>query len=393
MYPYRVGRITGALSLVALGSALLADNLMQTAYTDWVLRLWPLLLVGVGLEYLTAGLLAERRNTGRARLAWGTLIVVLVLGLTIGFVRGVNPDVLNLVRFGVHFGSGPIAWNERTQEVSATGIQNVKVQINVGSVELVPSQTGQIQIHARYSMSGDTQEEAERLARDASRFDLGVTTAGDTLTIDPQWRNSAKGTVKLSVAVPAGLNLQVDSGAGTINAARVEGKLHLESGVGEIRVEDAKGEVSVNTGAGAVSVVRFTGPVVVETATGQMTLEGVAGDVTATTSTGRIDIRDYRSGELKARANTGAVSVEYGTAPTAGADISSHVGKVEVRLPENSDVRVSGHSGTGSIKAPDWVEVQRQTTKVDATGTLGKGTHTITLRTDVGSIEIDSFQR
>lgn len=387
MLRYRAGRSTAALSLIVLGLALLLDNFQGSNYFNLVLRLWPLLLVGIGVEYLVAGLLAERKGAVRPALAWGSVILVIVLGVVIGLGQRLAVNVGDLPQIYWRLGSH-VAWGERSEQVSAVGLQTVQIDLNLGNTYVVPSTDGQVHVHARYTMTADSQVAANQLATDPGHFSLSMNPSGDTLRISPEWLGTERGKADLTVEIPQGLSLTVNSGLGNIQVQNRDSKITLHGSVGEIRVDGGKGELIATTGAGALWLTHFAGPTHLTTSTGALHVDTLQGDLTANTSTGLIDVRNMGAGKVDANAATGSVSVHYAQPPTDDARLISHTGHVQLDLPPNGDVRVSATANTGSVGGPTWLKVERHTTGASANGILGNGTHLMNLHTDLGGINV-----
>jgi len=56
----RIGSTTSGLTLIAAGLAFLANSILNSyAVLDWTLRLWPLVLVSLGIEVLLSQRIKE----------------------------------------------------------------------------------------------------------------------------------------------------------------------------------------------------------------------------------------------------------------------------------------------------------------------------------------------
>jgi hypothetical protein len=209
------GGLVGPVLLIGLGLILLAQNLGWVGADIWLslLRMWPLILVAVGVD-----LLIPRRS------AWGTLLsLVLVLavfvggfwlsGVRLGGARSTETETVsiaagNATRAKIHF-SPPVA---------ALDLEALKE--SEALVEGTVPKAGYGRVHADSTMSGAT-----------AVVDITASGVFVVPAVGPQdetWRFG------LSTKVP--LDLEISSGIGLVNAdltgLMVTG-LDVETGIGQ----------------------------------------------------------------------------------------------------------------------------------------------------------------
>ncbi|MDB4896133.1 MAG: hypothetical protein JWN15_2395, partial [Firmicutes bacterium] len=257
----KVGRITVAIGLMLFGIALLVDNFAGVqSYTNLAIRLWPLLLVGFGGEYLIRSIHNSRDGTAGARLRFdmgGALLLVLVVMLSVGLVTFrswlANP--------GIAFGIGPATSRAHSRTISAAGVKELQLDVPVGSLRLEPNmQSGEIRIEATYTVRGLLATRGDA-AQQLDRIKLNVT-EGESLKIRAEIPDGLDAvSVGLVVYAPPELRVQADAGAGTVAVQGYKGDMQLTTRLGRIEVDAASGSLNAGSSSGLISVRNFTGPV------------------------------------------------------------------------------------------------------------------------------------
>ncbi|MBD0747209.1 hypothetical protein [Streptomyces sp. CBMA152] len=184
------------------------------------------------------------------------------------------------------------------------------VQIDSGSaaVTIGPGADGEVRVKERLSWS-------LRKPKVTKVWD------GDTLRLRPECGGLLSVTgldcsVQLDLTVPAGVELNVKSGSGTV---RVSG---------------------------------LTGPVDVRAGSGSVKLYGVRGPITGSVDSGSFSGSAIGSASAEMRVRSGQASLEFVTPPRR-VSASSGSGSVEVSLPPGSRYRVAGSVGSGARDVDD----------------------------------------
>ncbi len=177
--------------------------------------------------------------------------------------------------------------------------------------------------------------------------------------------------VDVTVELPAGSNVQGDTGMGDFGCEGRLGEcrlktgmgnirlehtsaLHLKTGMGNIAVERGVGDADITTGSGEVRIGEIEGAAVIKNSNGDTTVGEVTGDLRVKSANGRITIDrahasvvaktangNVRIGEvirgaivLETAAGELEVGIREGT--TAWLDVSSQYGRVRSSLDETS---------------------------------------------------------
>jgi hypothetical protein len=233
--------------LIGAGVVFLLNNLGLVGWDVWgtLLRLWPVLLIAIGLDLLVG----RRFPVGSALLA-GVLVVVLALA-----VQGALPLAVN---------ASASANVDRTETVSQAteGAARATVDIRFGSGELnvnpLPSDSGQLVEGTADLSRGESLRQDYRKNGDAGYFTLE---SGGSWSSGPDFFFDQAKSWDLGLNRDLPLDLKVNPGAGrsTLDLVNLTlRRLDVEGGVGQVTVKlpvTGKYTVRINAGVGQVIVM------------------------------------------------------------------------------------------------------------------------------------------
>lgn len=383
----RVGRITVAFGLVALGAGLLMDNLLgaSPSFTSLILRFWPALLIGFGAEYLIFSLLDQPADGRPVRLRFdigGAVLLFLLVGVIAGFhtVSRMLPNPGDYV-----FALGSRSNRTETATAPAEEAKEVVIEIEAGRVELHAQKLKEVRVEASYGVGGLflLRDQAEAI-RD---FQINIE-GGETIKVTAQAPQGQWGSISATytVYVPDGLKVRVQTGAGSIMVGNYQGDLNLSSKVGTIYVEASAGELDAETGSGTIQIEDFDGPVVARTNAGGITLRHVRGTLQLDSGTGMISVEQYTGAKLVAETKTGSIHVDTQAILEGDVLLRTSTGSINLTVPQESSMKVTAQTQAGSIGAPPFVSVTRNGPAQSGVGASGDGRHLVTLEAAMGSI-------
>ena len=268
---------------------------------------------------------------------------------------------------------------------------SVTVELGVGDLRIVASDRTDTKVEVRPS---DAAKKADVTAAEQTRVEY----AGGRLLIKAPrgWRQySFRGggeSIDVQVELPAGSNLQGETGVAALRCSGRLGECRYKTGVGDIRldqagavqlrtcagditVEGADGDAELTTGSGSLQIDRVGGAAVVKNSNGDTWIGEVAGDLRVNAGNGRISVDqaretvaaksangDVRLGEVghgSVLAQTGFGKVEIGIRDGVAAwlDLNTRFGNV------NNDLDAAGRPGQDE----DAVEVRARTAFGDIT--------------------------
>lgn len=381
----KVGRYTVAGGLVAFGAALLVDNLTGGSVgLRLVSKLWPLLLIGFGLEYLVRSLMSQRSGQ-EVRLRFdfgGTILLAILISLSLGFtsLRSlINPD-------GFSFRIAPLESQTATYTFPTTGVKELVLNVPVGSITLATGNPGEdLRVDATYSAqsifsSGDIRSQLENVELTG--------TPGEVLTLKTEAPGSLNDfSVNYVISAPPGLKVKATTDTGRIEVTGYTGDLNLENQTGRITVDSGSGSLAARGNNTHMQVVAFVGPITAETNVGSLEIRDVTGALQLETRTGSINLQEFRGGKVVALARTGSVRASTNSPLEGDLSLTSRTGSVNLRLPLASSMQLTAKTNTGSLMVPTFATVTKRGTTKTATGTTGDGKFTVNLETGTGSID------
>jgi len=138
--------------------------------------------------------------------------------------------------------------------------------------------------------------------------------------------------VDFEVAVPATVDVEVDTSNGRVAVSDVTGILDLRTSNGAIDVTSVVGETTASTSNGAIQVVAYDGVLHLDTSNGRIEMIGVAAAVDAHASNGGITF-----------AGTLIDGVDH--------RMMTSNGRIDVTIPANASLQIDARTSNASITA------------------------------------------
>ncbi|MFZ5597922.1 MAG: DUF4097 family beta strand repeat-containing protein [Bacillota bacterium] len=324
----KVGSFTLALGLIALGLGILSSNL---GYTDirQVLKFWPLLLVGLGLEYFVRRAMAGGEREIQFSIPSAVLIALIaVLALFASAVYKLAPyDLLGEI-FNVNGSEYVRDW--QGDPIAAAEGSRLEVDVKSGSIEITPSPDDKIHVSAKITGRGSTPENAKAAAENQKiQVEAGQLIKIYTLPENvPGGKNTS---VKMQLEIPSGLEVTASTNLGNILAQKTSAKkLSLETASGRIEVEDQSGDVRAVSRLGEINLSSVAGDAVAESSEGRITILNPGGNVTATCCNGSIEL-----------ASSSPLVKKY--------ELRGTNGGITFRLPKNSSLKIQARNNNSNI--------------------------------------------
>jgi hypothetical protein len=225
---------------------------------------------------------------------------------------------------------------QKTENASVpiTSETELNVESDVGSITVTGADVTDCNIIAEITVKARTKETAQKLVEEVK---MEIQSSGDTLTIKaikPDELKKRPLDVDFKIIAPKHMKLDCSTGVGTVTISDIEGRIKASANVGSV----------------------------------------ICSSVVA---------------ELDLSSNVGSVTVKYtDTAPAAcKANIITNVGSIEYTAPPELSAQVHASTNVGSVKTTKPITVVGKVGK-SIRGTIGSGEGKVTLKTNVGSIEI-----
>jgi DUF4097 and DUF4098 domain-containing protein YvlB len=144
-------------------------------------------------------------------------------------------------------------------------------------------------------------------------------------------------------------------------------------------------QLDLHTGAGSIDVSGFTNGAKVDSGAGSVTIQDVQGALNAHSGAGSIDVRGAAGLALL---NTGAGSINYQGTPQGSCRFETGTGSIDLALPANLGAALDLGTGVGDIQLGGFA-VNGQVSRRDVNGTIGSGDQAqIYAHTGTGSINL-----
>jgi len=187
--------------------------------------------------------------------------------------------------------------------------------------------------------------------------------------------------VEVFCKVPAGRDVELETGGGDVRVHGIEGAVNAKSGGGDLHVEDCHGAASLKTGGGDIEVERLRGTLTVKTGGGDVSIQTCSCNVVCKTGGGDVKLKDCGSG----------VEVKTGGGNIDAEDLSGDVilltggGNVEVAQVKG---KLSVKTGGGNIRINEarGVDVRTGGGDITISGVLGS----VGARTGGGEIDVEA---
>jgi DUF4097 and DUF4098 domain-containing protein YvlB len=444
-YGPHVPSVVGPIILVGIGIVgllIYSGRIAPSNFWSWYGHWWPLLLIAAGLALLGEWALDLRRTTPVRR--GGGFVGILILLALVGCAASGWNGWWGPMRaqWGDHddgnffnlFGLPERDQDQQLLNVQVPSSAIVQIENPRGDVSVTAGDNSTVEVQAHEVAFANSDTDAKRIF-DAEQ--AHVTVSGNTVLVKSDSNNS--GRLNLSVTVPKGAQVTVNSGHGDVTAAGLgaganitssHGDVHLSTIQGSVQVHfsndrgdfsaheiggdltadgncndltfsQIKGKVTLNGEIfGDVHLENIGGPVHLHTSVtelqlatlpGDMTLNSddlrvteARGDVRVTTHAKDVDLSQIY-GDSYVDDSRGQISVE----PAGNYSIQAKSGKgdVEVTLPPEASANIEGHTHNGDIVSDYPLLINGDESK-SVSGRIGSGQAKINLIADVGDLRI-----
>jgi len=150
------------------------------------------------------------------------------------------------------------------------------------------------------------------------------------------------GSVDVTVELPAGSQVEADSGIGALRFTGQLGKCRVKMGAGDVELEQV-GPLDLQTGAGAITVEHVAGRAEITDGSGRLRVSQIDGSAVIKNSNGETWVGDI-TGDLRVNAGNGAIFVGH-----AGADVTASSANGEIRVDDLTRGSASLKTGFGQI--------------------------------------------
>lgn len=376
----KAGPITFAIGLIFFGIVLLISNFKGLGIFESTLKYWPVLLIGLGVEYFVRSYLNQKRgNQESTRFHFPTVFVVLFVA-SIAFCGQQVSELLKdheidgFIREAVAGTSYNYEHNLEGRSIEYTP-QTVKLSLNDlnGKVNIEPSSNNRIEINATIIGWGPSPVEAKRRA-EMVKIKINEGQIINITRLKDQIENIRRpAEVVYYLRVPKGLKVEMYGSSGSVKADNLENDLYIESESGETSASNIKGNVKYEGDFGSAKFRNISGDLSVKLGAGDVNIDSIAGNLKVDSESGKIEIRSSQP-----------VQKNY--------KVHNESGETKISLAGTSNVTVSANTQNGRISGTLRLKMKENSPESHAssgTAVLGKGEGTVDLSNENGSIVIN----
>jgi hypothetical protein len=287
---------------------------------------------------------------------------------------------------GAETAAEPVDW---VKSYAVSGHPEIHVHTNDGSVQVITSDTQQVEFRVKTTGSGwgiglgDAPRIESR--QDGNVVELGVHLHNFIMGF------STRHTV-IEVRAPKSADLQLQTSDGSIDIAAVDGNVRASTSDGRVNVAQINGNVDVSTSDGSIEARTLKGDVKLRTSDGTIRATEIDGRCEASSSDGSVSV-EGRFDNLDLHSGDGAVKtrIAAGSSITSGWQISTSDGSVEVAMPKDFKTSLDVSASEGRITLDVPVQVEGELSKSHIRGTLNGGGPSFRIHTSDGSIRLSGI--
>ena len=199
----------------------------------------------------------------------------------------------------------------RELSVDASGADLLEMETGAGSL-IVEGVAGldTVEVDAQIVVDVISDSKGKKLVEKKARLELDRSGGKIRLTADfknGDWAWGSSGRVDVVVRAPAGLELAIYDGAGSMRVVGFMADVKIDDGSGSI-VVDTVGALNLEDGSGSIKVKNASGDVYINDGSGSITVDSVDGTVTIDDGSGGIDVSDVSEDLVIVDDGSGSVS-------------------------------------------------------------------------------------
>jgi len=240
----------------------------------------------------------------------------------------------------------------------------VSIKNQFGDIEVIPTNTDEVKIHAEIEVGANTKEEAEEYAEkikiktELTRSELKIETIYPEKKVVLSGKQRLQHQVDLEISVPRFAPVRIENSFGGIEVRDLEQALYIGGKFGGVEVLDC-GKIEINNSHGGVYVERAKDILLIENHFGGVEVEDANGSVTVDNSHGGIEVRDVKQG-AKIYNKYGSIELSdiqgdcevrniHGSVELSNVDMVDVINKYGPTTIENASGKVTVQSAHGSV--------------------------------------------
>lgn len=424
----KVGTITLAVGLIALGLLLFANNFTNIAVGE-VYKYWPVLLIGVGIEMFVFMIIYKNDENTRIKLDGLCVAFIIIAAIFTSNINGFhfspkisfNPFQGNMFVDGIKYKSEMKETITRENISKDTEINKLTVRNSFGDVKLQPSTDRAIRVEAYIRVKYNDEQAAREYIKNVVKINEGATTEISSAEYNGVNKSKySRANIDFVIYVPEGVNAQIDSSFGDINVLGITKDLNIDNQHGDITVRDIGGRVVVRNSFGDIEIDNIAGELQadnqhgdieakivkgnarVETSFGEIQVTDIDGELISKNNYGKINAKNIK-GDAQIRTSFGDIDVSYVDGNTiindnngsidalelkGNVEIKNSFGKISYKSSNTEDADIYAKTSFGDIETDLPINLNKAINDQTAQGKTGSGKYRIQLITNNGEIDI-----
>ena len=238
------------------------------------------------------------------------------------------------------------------RSLSVSGNVDLDVVTDSGGITVTQGSSGSVHVHAilkaehGWFESGDVGQQIRELERDppveqnGNRIRIGYVSRRDLL------RHIS---IRFEIQTPHETALRARADSGGIRVEGIQGPADCHTDSGGIELRDVGGEVHASADSGGIRISNVKGATYARVDSGGIEANDVAGSIDAETDSGGIHLSQTSAAPIRAKADSGGVSVRL--ASNAGYDINVESESGHISVPEiTTHGDISHHHIEGRVR-------------------------------------------
>ncbi len=277
-----------------------------------------------------------------------------------------------------------------TQEFSVRDNAKVEVKTSGGSIEVIGTDSDQVQVEMYVKRRGDYLSPSEA---DLDDWDITIKKEGNTVYAIAERENKNWGnwrgdnlSISFKVYAPERSETELRTSGGSIFMSDLQGDQLAKTSGGSMTAERIGGDITLRTSGGSITIEEVEGSVDANTSGGRIRAEDVTGGINARTSGGSISLYNI-AGNVEAKTSGGSIDAEI-VDPDDFIELRTSGGSISIKVPKDNGFDVD--LGGNRVRA-DLANFKGELDKNDMEGTLNGGGTKLSAKTSGGSVRLSYF--
>ncbi|WP_202708069.1 DUF4097 family beta strand repeat-containing protein [Sporosalibacterium faouarense] len=429
----KIGIITLAITLIALGGFLLANNFLELNSRLISSLLWPSIIIIFGLEIIISKIIFDRKDQDVKASIDGISVVLLIIVIVITSVVSTVSFSITPFRFNlsnIFNGRNPFYSHSSTYSKDYEIILNNRDKITIdniyGNVKIEKTKGDKIKVLAEISMDYNDQEYADEISEKL----IEISEREDRIDIESMVEtyngNNTIGNIRVSLFIqtPPDVEVEVENGYGDVSIEEINKNVKIENEHGQVELRSINGSVDVTNSYDRVEVEKVTqdvkiinkhgevnikkvdgnilvrnsydainieevkGDLEIENSHDKIYVDNIDGNVEIVSQYGDVEVKDANK-EIDIRNRHGKILVRAEDIIEGDIDIVNEFGDIDIDLLEDQEGKISAYTKHGEIYTDFDLEINEDVTENSLDGKLGESEVEIQIETKNGNIEIN----